>query len=41
MVGKRIFTSGVINLPVSKHIAGKVQYAKSGMDVQGYTIELI
>lgn len=35
---KRLHTSGMINFPVSKQTAGRVQYATKGIDVHGYTI---
>ena len=36
-----VFTAGTMNFPVSKQIAGRVQYARRGIDVIGYTIVLI
>jgi hypothetical protein len=33
--GYKWHTSGVINFPVSKHTAGRVQYASRGIDVKG------
>ena len=34
-------TSGTMNFPVRRQMAGNVQYTSNGMDVQGYTTELM
>jgi hypothetical protein len=38
---KRGVTSGTMNCPVRRQMAGRVQYTIKGMDVKGYTTELI